>query len=596
MVNVDKPEEAVLKVSWTIDPKKVSTKECPSCKEGAKKFAAKVKIAKMMKKASQSEFPMANCIERLARKWGANAVSTFGPCKGKPLAECACKELSRYAISSVRKMNKLAEAMMQADPMAQCMKDHEAKGYKTAQSEIICNALKKKYATKSDENIFLMAWTDEKDLNEEDLDVMKEKSYDSAMTDAENVSASEVDENIGDPLPPVEEAGDTVTLEIPKDVAEDMKAQLDDAVEVPESVELEIEDGSPEMGSGSELEVSEEAGTPSELPKAASVMKIKLVKVAKKPTLVKEVSKEVKIPSGKATIGNEGKDNIDKKENKPKVPEGKAEMGNEGKENINPSATLPDVPRGDAYMGKEKETQKGLPANSDKIKGTVIAKEEKVTKEASTPQKVEHMETKVDAGIPRSDAKLGEESAENIDVSLAKPAIPRGDAKLGEESTENIDKPVAKVEVPTGEAYIGKEKEIQNGMPANNVETLGTVRASEEKKTKQLERLAMARHEKACVVAAKLLGEGRIKAEEMEDVVKDLSKLEIDRIESFASKIYPKMTRQASSEGATLSTAVVMESKGIEIPQEDSLKDKLSRMFTPGTNQLRDALNRMGKE
>jgi hypothetical protein len=265
-------------------------------------------------------------------------------------------------------------------------------------------------------------------------------------------------------------------------------------------------------------------------------------------------------------------------------------MGEEGPANIDVKAELPDIPTGDAsYMGKEKEIQKDMPAISTEIKGTVIAKkDDKLTKEATQPQKVENMESKVE--IPRGKATMGDESTQNIDVSLSEPKIPRGDAKLGEESKENIDKPVLEVSVPTGDAYIGKEKEIQKDMPANTVESLGTVRLAEEKKAKQLERLATARHEKACLVAAQLLGQGRIKSEDMEDIVKDLSKLEIDRIESFASKIYPKIVREASV--GTLTSAVVLESKGIEVPIEESLKDKLSRLFTPGSKQLKDALEK----
>ena len=586
LINVDKPEEGILNVTWKLDPKKTSA-NCESCKEAAKKFAAKIKVFKMMKKAATTKFPMANCVERIARRWGANAVSTFGPCKGKPLAECVCKELEKYGLTSNKKMNKLAEAMTQEDPMGKCLKDQLAKGYKQAQADIICSALKKKYATKEDDNIFLMAWNDEADLNGEELDIMREKSYGNEIDSIENAPIAD-EGDIGDVLPPIDKVEETVTIEIPIAAAEELKVQLEEATDVstekaPDEVEIEIKEGEPAVGSGSTLEVAEE-----KLPLAAKNT-VKITKEAKKPEEVKNIEKDVKdMPRGNAELGKEGPDNINKKIDKPDVPEGKATMGKEGPANIDVKAELPDIPTSDAsYMGKEKEIQKDMPAISTEIKGTVIAKkDDKLTKEATQPQKVEHMETKVE--IPRGDAKLGEESAKNIDVALSEPKIPRGDAKLGEESKDNIDKPVLEVNVPTGDAYIGKEKEVQKDMPANTVESLGTVRASEEKKVKQLERLATARHEKACLVAAQLLGQGRIKSEDMEDVVKDLSKLEIDRIESFASKIYPKIVREASV--GTLTSAVVLESKGIEVPQEESLKDKLSKLFTPGSKQLKDAL------
>ena len=606
LINVNKPEEGVLNVTWKLDPKKASS-NCESCKEAAKKFAAKVHVFKMIKKAQGSKFPMANCIERLARRWGANAVSTFGPCKGKPLADCVCKELERYGFTSIKKMNKLAEAMSQEDPMAKCFKDQLGKGYKQAQAGIICNALKKKYATKEDDNIFLMAFNGEADLNEEELDIMNDKSYEDD-TEA-NLVTDEGD--IGDALSPVNKAEETVTVEMPLDVAEELKVKLEDATDVAvetapaDSVEIEIEEGSPELGSGSALEVAGEvAGEVAEekVPLAAKATpkitkeakKPEITKEAKKPEMVKNIEKNVKdMPRGKAELGKEGPDNINKKMDGPSIPEGKATMGKESPDNIDVKAELPDVPADAAYMGKEKEIQKDMPAISTEIKGTVIAKDDKkddqIKKEAAQPKMVEHMEVKVE--VPRAKATMGKESPENIDVPLAKPDVPRGEAKLGEESTENIDKPAKEVDVPTGNAYVGKEKEIQKDMPANTVESLGTIRASEDKKAKQLERLATARHEKACLVAAKMLGEGRIKSEDMDDVIKDLSKLDMERIETFANKVYPKIVKEANS--ATLTSAVVLESKGIEIPQEgESLQDRLSKMFTPGSKQLKDALDK----
>jgi len=501
------------------------------------------------------------------------------------LADCVCKELERYGLTSIKKMNKLAEAMSQEDPMAKCLKDQLGKGYKQAQAGIICNALKKKYATKEDDNIFLMAFNDEADLNEEELDMMNEKSYEE--NDIENSPVADEGE-IGDALPALDKVEETVTVEIPIAAAEDLKVELEKATEVaaeaiPSEVEVEIKEGTPELGSASNLEVAEE-----KVPLAAKST-AKITKEAKKPEEVKNVEKDVKdMPRGNAELGKEGPDNINKKVDEPKIPEGKATMGKEGPENIDVKAELPDIPTSDAsYMGKEKEIQKDMPATSTEIKGTVIAKkDDKLVKEATQPKQVEHMEVKVE--VPRANATMGEEGPKNIDVALSKPEVPRGDAKLGEESKENIDKPTLEVSVPTGEAYIGKEKEIQKDMPANTVESLGTVRASEDKKAKQLERLATARHEKACLVAAKMLGEGRIKSEDMDDIIKDLSKLEIERIEAFASKVYPKIVREASS--GTLTSAVILESKGIVVPQEETLKDKLSRMFTPGSKQLKDAL------
>lgn len=579
-VNVDKPDDAIMMVKWTIDPRKVMANDCESCKVAAKKFAAKVKVSKMMRKATanSSKFPMANCIERIARRWGANAVSTFGPCKGKALAECVCKELQRFGFTEIRKMNKLAEAMTQKDPMDQCLEDQVNKGYKKAQAEMICTSLKKKYATKADDNIYAYAWGDEPGLGEEDLDEMKNQAND---MDFESAKPTQVaDEGfIGDPLPELPEEKtneeESITIELPKNIAEDIADQVEEAGA---NVDVEVEAGEPPMEGATEVEVS----IPDDVDGACESCKDepctcdkqtvakgknKMDKKAEKPQKIDNVEKEVKgLPKGDAKMGNESAENIDVKVSDPKVKGDKSTK-----------TDLPDIPSGNAYMGKEKETQKGMPENSNKIKGTVIAeKNDTIKKEAKSPEKVKNMEDKVE--IPKGNATMGEESSQNIDVALSTPQIPRGEAKMGEESSENIDKPVKNVDVPTGDAYIGKEKEIQKDMPNNTVESLGTVRANDEKRTKQLERLAAARHEKACMVAAKLLGEGRIASSEMEDVVKDLSKLEMDRIESFANRVYPKMTKVANTE--YLNQPIVIESKGIEQPtQPASLKDKLQAML-----------------
>jgi hypothetical protein len=605
-VSVDEPSEGLVTVAWNIDPKKISTAGCKSCEEAARKFAAKVKIGRLLRKAANSEFPMANCMERIARKWGSNAVSTIGPCKGKPLAECVCKELERFGFTEIKKMNKLAEAMTQEDPMDQCLSDQVAKGYKQSQAEMICNAIRHKHASKIDSNIYAQAWSDE-GFTDEDFDEMQDAS-DSAELDATDTPNEDLGD-IGDALPeltdievdvdvPVEE--ETVTIEIPKEVAMDVKEQVEEA----ESVEIEISDeatedidvvmGEPPMGSAVELEVSE-TEIPEDKTEDESVevdleevvtskdKGNKMQREAKKLEQVKDVERETEttIPRADATIGKESVGNINVGTKEPSIPRGQATMGKESPSNIDKSMESPDVPTNDPYMGVEKDVQKGMPANKYKVKGTVIAQKTK------TPEQIKNMEVKV-KDMPRGDATMGQEDKDNVDVPAEEAKAPRGDATMGQEGKDNIDVDMVDATVPADDGDMGHEKDVQKDMPDNTIESLGTLKANEEKRNRQLERLAAARHQKACVVAARLLGDGRIKEEEMDDVISDLSKLEIDRIESFANRVYPKMTRSASSE--TLASPVIMESKGVEIPQTPSLQDELSDMFTTGSKQLHDAL------
>ena len=129
-VNKADPSDVEMTVAWTLNPMKIKSAGCPACKEEAKKFAALKSVIAMMKQAGQNAqkpetaFPMANCVERIARRWGANATASYGPCRGKMLADCVCKQLETFGLTKVRHMEKLAEVYTQKDPMTECVKDH----------------------------------------------------------------------------------------------------------------------------------------------------------------------------------------------------------------------------------------------------------------------------------------------------------------------------------------------------------------------------------------------------------------------------------------------------------------------------------------
>lgn len=93
----------------------------------------------------------------------------------------------------------------------------------------------------------------------------------------------------------------------------------------------------------------------------------KIEKIAKNLKEVDSVEHDVDVPRGNATMGNEGKDNIDVTPDPLKVPRGKAIMGEE----VEIKENKADVPMGDAYMGGEKETV-GKPANNDEMLTNVV--------------------------------------------------------------------------------------------------------------------------------------------------------------------------------------------------------------------------------
>jgi hypothetical protein len=601
-VDPDKPKQAIIQVTWDMDPKKL-TGGCETCKESAKKFAARLKVAGIMKTASvkqrETPFPRANCIERIARKWGINAVATFGPCKGKQLADCVCKELEAYGFRSIRKMEKLAAVYAQEDPMSECLKDHLSKGYKQATAESICNTLKKLYASAAVENPYILAWADEPGLNVYDLMEMDGKLHATAQAVdiAAPVAPTGVEEldDIGAPLDEAPEA-ETISVEIPVEVAQDIADQIEGSTEAPAAVEdVAAVPGVPDIGSGAEVEVGQPELT------ASTEGKKSMQKEAKTPTMVEHVETEVKagVPRGSATLGNESAQNIDVKEAKPEIPRKDQTLGNEGKDNINVTLKEVDVPTGNAYLGGEAEAQKGLPENVVKSKGTIIAEQAApITKEAKSPTMVEHVETEVKAGIPRKEEYLGNESKADsmINESLKGPEIPRKEQYLGEESKADslINKTPAQVDVPEGGGYIGHEQEIQKGMPENTVKSKGTVIADSDKRIQHEARLREARREKARMVAAQYLGLGIITKEQYPQLVEDLAQLPINRIDAFAEMTLGKVqVKTAAAPTSVLTAAVVVESKAPEAPpQEKSQTEKLADVFTIGNRDLSRDLRR----
>jgi len=629
VVNVNNPDENYLRVKWEIAP---DIEQCAGCEESVKRFSSILKVEKIMKAAkSIADFPMTNCIERIARKYGGNSVASFGPCKGKPLADCVCGQLEKLGLRTVRHMERLAEVCVQSDPIDECLEDQKKKGFDVKEATVICNCLKKKFASEEDDNVFIQAFKSdiesgkEKILTAQDLGVLRDVMEDAVKDDVVVDEYEDID--IGADLPSPEENGEeeVVTLEISKETAQELADAVEVAVEVDIVDEGIVDEGVvdegivdegalgavPELDSateeiavsaGSEIDNKENSAEEKEMVEAMKTHKLRrvgeeVVKIAATPKLVKDIEGDVRagVPRAKATMGEEGADNIDVPMAKPSVPRARAEMGHEGADNINPPAGLPNVAVDSSYMGvNEKSNQSAMPPINNEIKGTVIAEDAKtVTKEAKKLKEVETVEGDVRAGVPRAKATMGEEGADNIDVPMAKPSVPRAKATMGEEGADNIDVPAGAPDVPVDSAYMGVEKQVQSDMPAINDEYLKQV---QQKKDVQLERISSARRMKAVEVTAKLLATSRIPEGAYDNVIEALSKFEIDKISSVADSMYPKKiqaSRQAAAEIGHSLPAIVMESK----PQSEGIEtfaSKLGKHFTIGSKGFDEDLTRYG--
>lgn len=94
-----------------------------------------------------SKFPIETCREKIARKYGENALALSGPCEGSNLADCVCKKLSTAGVYSNDIAIKVASVWAGEDQMVQCVEDFvRSKKFSMKQACFVCDQLKTKYA------------------------------------------------------------------------------------------------------------------------------------------------------------------------------------------------------------------------------------------------------------------------------------------------------------------------------------------------------------------------------------------------------------------------------------------------------------------
>ena len=223
--------------------------------------------------ADEGKFPIESCRERLARRWGLDAVAMSGPCEGRPLCECVCEQLDsrwdrlkdRFAGNTrkvVKLASKLAESYMRKDDLKQCESDLAKMGFNKEAASGIAGYLKA-YAmdeaadVEVDELSGEVAADESDELGEELVDkgnelsdLGEEDEGDSLADIGDEIEgeADDISEDIGETegddlampeLPSEEELpgeplgepeGDTVVLEIPKEVALELDEFLDKAL------------------------------------------------------------------------------------------------------------------------------------------------------------------------------------------------------------------------------------------------------------------------------------------------------------------------------------------------------------------------------
>ena len=252
----DKPPYAYAQWSWT---PKVAENVCPSCSRSRKMFTQALKEAgisesdfdqmsipkkaktlvnlkksgslKQVKTASQNgsvledfkrayaqmgdSFPIERCREKLARRYGMNAVGMSGPCEGKPIHDCVCNQLKSAGIYSDKLAIKVAQSWDDRDGTEECIEDFVRLDMNIREAAVACSMLKTKVAADED----LLA---DELASEFDDDPEGGPNGPDSMT--ENNMGIDLEDDV-DPFS--NEAEGTVTLELSEDVAKELDSKLD---------------------------------------------------------------------------------------------------------------------------------------------------------------------------------------------------------------------------------------------------------------------------------------------------------------------------------------------------------------------------------
>ena len=222
------------------------------------------------------------------------------------------------------------------------------------------------------------------------------------------------------------DANETVTIEIPEDLAQDLAEQINvQTTEETEEVSIEVDDDMPEdlepTDEVSDEEVAFDIDVEDDMPIQASSNRT--LKVAGTPKKVEDISSGVngKLKSGNGTIGKEQPFSAQK----PTIPSRGDASKIRGEKDTIPGASLPDIAQDHGFMGDEANIQKGMPSINIDMRGRVASGIKNVQKIAKTPTKVEDISSGVNGKLKSGNGTIGQEQA----FDAKAPNIPEGGAK-----------------------------------------------------------------------------------------------------------------------------------------------------------------------
>jgi len=445
-------------------------KEFASTSVSVKEGSVLADYKKTYASAYGEKFPIESCREKLARRYGKNALALSGPCEGKPIYDCVCNSLKKAQVYTDNIALKVAETWSDVDGTEDCVVYLVKNNLSLRQAAITCSALKTSLA--SDEEMFA------DDLGNDNPGDNGNGGDDNGGNN--DGPPTDIDETRDDDFNPFDENSvednQVVTLELPLEVAKELDAKLDaqlgsnpaddanagDTNNPLPGVETAQPDGA---GMLSENDLVQEVGGPAELGLETSKPCANAAMNEAKPCSngnaqqnnVQNHKKQEGFQQGPGEINNF-------KEGNPVMANGQAEKVANGEYSINEASYMRS-----SVGGVEK--MNGLDYNALAAKlGLKVAGEKEIQQEKVQDSKDIGPFSAGDPQNGKTVGEMGHESETIPDASL--PSVPRSDARMGHEN-ENINKEENLPQIPSDKGTLGHESEV--GLSGGDVRFTGGV-------------------------------------------------------------------------------------------------------------------------
>jgi len=532
------------------------------------------------------EFPMNDCMEKLARRYGENALALSGPCEGRNLADCVCNGLAKEKVYTTGLASKIASVWSDKDAMDNCLEDLIRSGMTLGKAAYACDGMKTKYA--SVEELFAEAMSgdefggDDTDGSDEGNDDDNSDPFDS---DGDDVDVKHVDPNDmeidlklhADPemLDAIEKAISEIMSNVPSsDGAEDNDVEFEIADD-----DADIEEGDVDVDtSGDDSSDSDEKAEKLEINKGKDGQDMNIVN----DTMEKE--------SDMTKLAPKAAESNDERIQREAMALRRGRVVGVGKLELDVSKIANSLNK----SSSEKEVKQENPQdNAGKISGENVPMED-----ADAPTSGEGMKDMDKPSIPvTGDSEMGNAVTGRVasfESALAKMAkdmkLQRGnvqdDKDIGNYSKDGIEMTSPNVpskggadldtpSIPAGDGAFDGESEAGYTAEKQNHMTGGDAGSGGDTKTSGV------REELALKIAARMVEEKVISAMQMPAKINELSRYQVSQLQDLEKVMFrnaSKGLKTASVSGGLEKPLLIADSSSEKNVSSD-LKSKISSLF-----------------